>query len=74
MTQNVTIVQIGCVNGSVRNLRGVIYGSSLVRLVLQEAEAAVLLLVVGRAVDDHLLQASYKQGKIGFSESRSNNL
>ena len=29
------------------------------RLVLQEAEAAVLLLVVGRAVDDHLLQAGY---------------
>ena len=33
------------------------------RLVLQEAEAAVLLLVVGRAVDDHLLQASYNTGK-----------
>ena len=29
------------------------------RLVLEEAEAAVLLLVVGRAVDDHLPQAGY---------------
>ena len=63
-----TIALIGCVNGtvtrgskSVRNLRDVIYGMSLVRLVLQEAEAAVLLLVVGRAVYDHLLQASYNQ-------------
>ena len=33
--------------------------SALVRLVLQEAEAAVLLLVVGRAVDDHLPKARY---------------
>ena len=32
---------------------------ALVRLILQEAEAAVLLLVVGRAVDDHLPQAGY---------------
>ena len=35
---------------------------ALVRLVLEEAEAAVLLLVVGRAVDDHLPKAGYNGG------------